>query len=171
MDVPITPFRDSQPLKHRRVRHDDGREGVIVHAWPDCCLGDRKFQNVSVHFDGDMSDGPYSYPRTTRCYASDLTLLDAPEIAAPVYVRRVLFRGHKEQVAEKWQTLAPLSDDQVSSGARRYVEFDPQPAAYRRWRIVYVGPPMDPAEAAEAPDTHPAAERIRRNARDSACFG
>lgn len=151
--------RDVDPLKHRRVRDAGGRLGTITMSYNGGTGG-------RVHWD-DL-EKPWHNERVDDLDA--LTMLDAPEIAVPVIVRKVLFRGHKDQVAEYVAALRPLSEEAVARGASRYVEFDPQPAAYRRWRVIYQGAPMTPEQVSETPDQYPGAERLRKIARDNNAY-
>lgn len=156
--------RDKDPLKHRRVRNEDGRTGTITDSHASHRTGDDPKTVGRVHWD-DM-EKPWSCERVEDLNA--LEVLDAPEIALPVFVRKVLFRGRKDQVAEYVAALGPLDIEAEAQGARRYVEFDPQPAAYRRWRVVYQGPALDAERVAATPDRAPGAERLCKEYRDMA---
>lgn len=162
--------RDKDPLKHRRVRHrETDRLGFIQSSSPSYHGFTRPIPaNAYVEFDD--GERPYggNWIKAEKVPLDELELLDPAPITSPVYVRKVLFRGHKEQVAEYFARLTPLDEDAVASGVRRFIEFDPQPMAYCRWRVVHVGPPMDPAQVAETPDQYPGAAHLRKLAKDAA---
>lgn len=158
--------RDPNPLQWRRVRHrETGRMGNVDRAWlvnHGRLNGDNGPQ-ASVHWD-DLENS-WS---TERVSLDDVEVLDAPPITVPVFVRKVLYRGHKEQVAEWLAAHQELPGDAVEAGARRYVEFDPNGMSYQRWRVVYCGPPMDQEKVDTLPDQAPGAEKRRSDAHDMA---
>lgn len=165
--------RDKDPLKHRRVRHrESGRVGTLESAARSYHLlsGKPSGAQAFVRFDDGECYPGSNYIRGERLPLDELELLDPPPITAPVRVRKVLFRGRKEQVAERWAALGPLTEEQIAQGCERYVEFDPQPMAYRRWRIVHVGPPLEQQRVDETPDQYPRAENLRRLAREAGAY-
>lgn len=135
------------PLRHRRVRLDDGREGTITRA------SHRQHGTDEGVFIGVTLDEKKWYEWkpgrgywTNATWTGDLAaveLLDPPALYASVRIRRVMYRGTKEQITQRWADLPPLSDEKRVEGYDRYVEFQPDVAAYRRWRIVSIGPPLE----------------------------
>lgn len=170
--------RMGDPLRGRRVRLEDGREGTVSRAGfthhgrgseayrEDVFIGVILDEKKRITYGKDESKGYW----TNATWTGDLSaveLLDPPLLATPVRVRRVLARGGKEQIAERWAALQPLTDEQREAGYDRYVEFQPDVAAYRRWRIVSISPPMEQEKVDALPSEHPRAVAERSNRADS----
>lgn len=159
--------RDRNPLQWRRVKHlRSGRVGYIGLA---CGTSNNLIEGAKqppyafVVWDDAPVDNGWKRPEKVEFGALDI--LEPEPIAAPVRVRKVLFRGHKEQVAERMRMLPPPPE-----GTERYIEFDPQPMSYRRWRIVYIGPPLPAEKVADTPDQYRHAASLRAAAKDAADY-
>lgn len=156
--------RDPNPLQWRRVRHrESGRMGRIEHAWlrRHTVRGTDDRPQAAIRWDDLIGFAP------ERVALDELEVLDAPSITVPVFVRKVIYRGHKEQVAEWLAAREPLSADLVEAGGRRYVEFDPNGMSYQRWRVIYMGPQLDQDKVDRTPDQAPGAADRRSAARDA----
>lgn len=148
-------------LKDRRVRHADGREGAIVRM-------DRRWgpgENpdlAAVRWDGLSRSAWFR----ADIPAAELTLLDPPPLTVTVHTRRALYRGTKEQVAERLAAMPPLSHEARAAGVERYVEFTNTAVGEKRWRIVEVGPAWSDDDVASTPSEAPGSERLRRGLYD-----
>lgn len=166
--LPRSVSRDPSPLKWRRVRHiESGREGYIDYTRINqhSIFGGQPVPD-SADVVWDDAPRPNGWARPERVEFTELEFTEPTPITAPVRVRKVLYRGHKAQVAERWATFAD-----VPEGCERFIEFDPQPMAYRRWRIVQIGVPLDAETVAETPDQHPRSEHLRRVAKENVDYG
>lgn len=158
--------RDREPLRWRRVRHiETGREGHIQNAYGETHYMDARIRPSRAWIVWDDAPVKNGWRAAVETELSEVELIDPPAIES-ARIRKVLFRGHKEQVAERMRMLGP-----VPEGSERYVEYDPQPMSYRRWRIVYVGPPLTAEAIAEIPDQFPGAARLRQQAKDAQDYG
>lgn len=157
--------RMGDPLRGRRIRLEDGSEGRIDRAsHTQHGPSENVFIGVTLDekFFREWKPGHgYWLHKTWTGHLSDVTLLAAPQIAAPVRVRHVMRRGTKEQIAQVWATLPPLTDEQREAGFDRYIEFQPDVASYRRWRIVSVAPPLEQQQVDALPSEHPRAVNER----------
>lgn len=154
-------YRNRGVLKDRRVRHADGREGAIVRMDTRWGPGDRP-QLAAVRWDGLSRRAWFR----ADVPAEELELLDPPAIAAPVRTRRALYRGTKEQVAERLAAMPPLSDDACAAGVERYVEFTNSAVSEKRWRIVEIGPAWSADDIASTPSEAPRSGELRRGLYD-----
>jgi hypothetical protein len=156
--------RDREPLKWRRIRHlESGREGYIEQAWGEThgyMSNKVKPPRAEVVWDG--TEPQYGgWRRSVKVDLSEIEILDPPALES-ARIRKVLFRGHKEQVAERMRMLGPAPES-----CERFIEFDPQPMAYRRWRIVHIGPPLTAEALSEIPDQYKGAAALRKAAKDN----
>jgi hypothetical protein len=161
------PRSELRKLERRRVRHDDGRQGVIegVQRY----MGEYTAESWIVNVRWDRIDIERGSVRWERCSATELTLLAVPEVlpmGEELHVRKVLFRGSKEQVIEVMRDLRPLDEEKVVAGFVRYAELDAASSSDRRWRVVVVGPDIA-GEIRGLSDEAPNAAKRRKDAYDS----
>ena len=143
-------YAQRKALKDRRVQHSDGRVGVIERI--DYTYGSNGGSVAWIRWPG------HGWARREdRCPVDELQVLDPPQLSAPVRTRRVVYKGTKEQVAERLALMGEPKDE-----VERYVEFTASAIAARRWRIVEVGYGWEAAEIKAMPNESPRAEATRR---------